>query len=192
MNDEPIATIAAVNEHRAAGAAPGRRHRHPRRSAGRSRARGPDRFRTPLNVVAASVPAAVLYLFYVRHYSLNVPFSDDWKKTQFVVTAIHGRVDLGAMWRQYAEARLFVPELVFVWVGLLDDFNLRTIVTVSAVVADRELRAAPRALPPLPRAAPHALVDPVGRASSGSAWPIPATRSGRSSSRGIWSCCSSR
>jgi hypothetical protein len=87
---------------------------------------------TVLNIAAACIPA-VLYLLYVRHYSFNLPFSDDWKKTPFVVSAIHGRVSLSAMWAQYAEARLFLPNLAFVLVGRLDHFNLQVIIALSAV-----------------------------------------------------------
>jgi hypothetical protein len=91
-----------------------------------------DRRRTAVNVAAACAPA-VLYLLYVRHYSVNLPFSDDWTKAQLVVSAIHGHVDVGAMWKQYAEARLFLPNFVFVAIGRVDDFNLQTIITLSAL-----------------------------------------------------------
>lgn len=85
------------------------------------------------NIAAAAIPSA-FYVLYVWHYSMNIPFDDDWSKGQYVLDALHNHFDFAAMWPQHAEARLLVPNLLFVFVGYFDRFNIRLMVVVSALV----------------------------------------------------------
>src|SRR5438034_5692297 len=85
-----------------------------------------------LCIAAACLPAA-LYVIYVWHYSFNLPFGDDWTKSPLIVEALRGRLDFGLMWKQHTEARLLLPNLVFVVLGRLDDFNIRVMVLLSGL-----------------------------------------------------------
>src|SRR6476620_2184876 len=91
-----------------------------------------NRTRRLLVAAAAGVPAA-LYLLYVWHYSFNLPFADDWTKTPLVVAALRNHIDFGLIWRQDHEARLVVPNIVFLVVGRPTRFNLQLIVLVGAL-----------------------------------------------------------
>jgi len=84
-----------------------------------------------LCIAAACVPAA-LYVIYVWHYSFNLPFGDDWTKMPLVVAALRNHIDFGQVWDQHTEARLVVPNLVFVIVGRPIRFNIQVIVLVGA------------------------------------------------------------
>jgi hypothetical protein len=82
---------------------------------------------------AVCLPAA-LYLLYVWHYSFDLPFGDDWTKLPLAAAAQRGHLDFGLMWEQHTEARLLLPNLVFVGVGRLDDFNIRVMVVLSGLI----------------------------------------------------------
>src|SRR5579862_6313710 len=81
---------------------------------------------------AACIPAA-LYVVYIWHYSFNLPFADDWTKVPMVVAALHNRIDFGLVWEQHTEARLVVPNLVFLAVGRPIRFNIQVMVLLSAL-----------------------------------------------------------
>jgi hypothetical protein len=82
-------------------------------------------------VVAASIPA-ILYLVYVFHFAVNVPYADDWLMVPLALSAVHGHVDMSALWRQFDDTRLFLPSLLFVVFALIDHLNEKAIVVFSA------------------------------------------------------------
>ena len=85
-------------------------------------------------IVAAAIPAA-LYLFYVLHYSVNVPWGfDDWEIVPFVDAANHGHLSMGALWQQYGDRRLVVGRLILVAFGVLDNLNERHVVMFTAIL----------------------------------------------------------
>jgi len=84
-------------------------------------------------VTAAAVPAA-LYLVYVYHYAVNAPFVDDWEYIPIVATALHGHLDVGALWSQWSDAREVTGRLVYIAFGLIDHLNERAVMLFSAVV----------------------------------------------------------
>src|SRR5439155_13748900 len=56
----------------------------------------------------------------------------DWTKMPIVVAALHNRIDFGHVWEQHTEARLVVPNLVFLVVGRPIRFNIQVMVLVGA------------------------------------------------------------
>ncbi len=85
-------------------------------------------------IVTAAIPAA-LYLFYVLHYSVNVPWGfDDWEIVPLVDAANHGHLSMGALWQQYGDRRLVVGRLILVAFGVLDNLNERHVVMFTAIL----------------------------------------------------------
>src|ERR1700729_4340171 len=91
----------------------------------------PSRGSTSWVVAAASLPA-ILYVLYVYRYSVNVPFIDDWQLMPIVSAALHGHLDLQALWKQYVESREVTGRLVFMGFGLVDHLNERAVMLFSA------------------------------------------------------------
>jgi hypothetical protein len=87
-----------------------------------------------LSVVAAATIPAVLYLLYVAHYSVDVPYADDWNMVPVVVLALHGKLGIGELWSQYGDTRLLIPRLCFVLIGWIDHFDIRTVLLLSATM----------------------------------------------------------
>jgi hypothetical protein len=71
-------------------------------------------------------------LLWVYHYSVNVPYADDWDMIPLVVAAIHGHLTMGALWSQYVAGRPFVTRLIVVAFGALDHLNEKAIILFSA------------------------------------------------------------
>jgi hypothetical protein len=84
-------------------------------------------------VAAAAVPAA-LYLLYVIHYAVNVPFADDWQVMPLVSSALHGHLNMSLLWSQWSDAREVTGRLVDIAFGLIDHLNERAVMLFSAVV----------------------------------------------------------
>ncbi len=84
-------------------------------------------------VVAAAVPS-VLYLLYVLHYSVNIPFADDWFMVPIVNASIHGHLTLNDLWGQYGDTRIFGARLAFAVVGPLVHLNERDVIVSSAAI----------------------------------------------------------
>ena len=87
-----------------------------------------------LGVVAAATLPIVLYLLYVLHYSVNVPYADDWRMVSLVHSALHGHINASEFWFQWADTRLFVPAIVFVLFAFVDHLNLQLVILFAAVV----------------------------------------------------------
>jgi hypothetical protein len=87
-----------------------------------------------LGVTAAAIVPALLYLLYVAHYSVNVPYADDWAMVPVANSALHGHLSLHQLWFQWADTRLLVPALVFVIFAVVDHLNIQAILVFSAGV----------------------------------------------------------
>ncbi|HEY5023373.1 MAG TPA: Ig domain-containing protein [Acidimicrobiales bacterium] len=74
----------------------------------------------------------MLYALYVFHYSVNVPYADDWNMIPIVVAAVHGHLTLSALWTQYVAGRPVIARLVLVGFGLLDHLNERSVMLFGA------------------------------------------------------------
>jgi hypothetical protein len=77
---------------------------------------------------------AALYLLFVLTYSVDVPRSDDGLTVLLIHSALHGHLNFGDLWSQHLESRVFVPNLIFLAVGYLDHFDLRTVMILSALL----------------------------------------------------------
>jgi hypothetical protein len=87
-----------------------------------------------LVAVAAGTPA-LLYVLYVLHYSLNVPWSlDDWSVIGIVNAAVHGHLGMRVLWSQYGDRRLVVSRLLFAAFGVVDHLNEQSVILFSAGV----------------------------------------------------------
>lgn len=84
-------------------------------------------------VVAAGVPA-VLYLVYILHYAVNVPYGDDWGIIPIVDAGAHGHLTLALLWAQTGDTRMFLTRLFFVAFGDVDHLNEKSIMLFSAAL----------------------------------------------------------
>ena len=104
------------------------------------RARGPidaelaNRRHNLLIGTAVGLPA-LLYLLFVSHYSVDVPWSvDDWSIIAFVSRSVHGHLDIGSLWSQYGDRRPFLGRLIFVAFGSIDHLNEKSVMLFSGVI----------------------------------------------------------
>jgi hypothetical protein len=84
-------------------------------------------------ITAAGVPAA-FYAFFVYHFSVNVPIIDDWQVMPLVASAIHGHLEMGALWKQWSDGREVMGRLVIIAFGLIDHLNERAVMLFGAAV----------------------------------------------------------
>jgi hypothetical protein len=75
-----------------------------------------------------------LYLLFVWHYAQNMPFEDDWNLVPLIDAALHGHLTFEALWSLHNENRIFLPNLIFVSLGILTHDDLRSAIMLSAVV----------------------------------------------------------
>ena len=77
---------------------------------------------------------AALYLLFVLTYSVDVPRGDDGLTVLLIHPALHGHFHFGDLWSQHLESRIFVPNLIFLAIGYVDHFDLRTVMILSALI----------------------------------------------------------
>ena len=133
-------------------------------------------------LVGAGIPAG-LYVLYVFHYSVNVPYSDDWNMIPLVVAAVHRRLGLSDLWSQYGDTRLFVPKVAFAAFAVIDHWNTKSILLFSALVFVASY-ALLLLLVGSYLGRPLTFSQHLRSALRGSAWPISRMRSGVFNSRG--------
>lgn len=83
-------------------------------------------------VVTAAIVPSLLYLVFVSHYSVNVPYADDWAMIPVANSALHGHLSIHQLWFQWADTRLFIPALVFVTFAQVDHLNVQAVLLFSA------------------------------------------------------------
>jgi hypothetical protein len=81
---------------------------------------------------AIAIIAPLCYLFYVNHFAQNVLQFDDWSTVTLIHNALHGHLSWSQLWVQHNEARVFVPNVIYVAFGFINRFNLRAIIFLSA------------------------------------------------------------
>ena len=81
--------------------------------------------------LAAAIPA-VLYFLYVFHFSVDVPFVDDWSVVPLVNSALHGSFSMSGLWTQWGPDRPVAPRLILLSFGLLDHLDERAVMLFNA------------------------------------------------------------
>ncbi len=71
-------------------------------------------------------------MLFVLHYSINVIFWDEWDDVPIIHAALHSHLTLSALWAQHNENRILVPNLVVVALSLVDHYNSKSIILLSA------------------------------------------------------------
>lgn len=85
-----------------------------------------------LAMVVMLAPAG-LYLWYVVHFGVNVPFQDTWNGTLPLLLDFHnGSLSLGALWAPHNENRMLIPNLILVLLDTATRMNEHTDMVVSA------------------------------------------------------------
>jgi hypothetical protein len=84
--------------------------------------------------VAISSVLAAIYLLFVLHYSINVMFWDEWSDVPIINAALHSHLTLGLLWTQHNENRIFVPNLVVVGSALVQNYDSKSIILLSALI----------------------------------------------------------
>jgi hypothetical protein len=87
-----------------------------------------------LSVVIATSVLAVLYLGFVVHFATNEPVGDDWNVVPLIHSALHGQLTWSGLWAQHLESRIFFPNLLFVFSGYVDHYNIQTLILFSALI----------------------------------------------------------
>ena len=80
------------------------------------------------------IAISALYLLFVWHYAENVPFEDDWNIVPLISAALHGHLTFNALWALHGENRVFLPNLVFVFIGETTHDDLRILIMLSALL----------------------------------------------------------
>ena len=74
---------------------------------------------------------AALYLLFVLTYSVDVPRGDDGGTVLLIHSALHGHFSFAYFWSQHLESRIFALNLIFLAIGYLDHFDLRTVMILT-------------------------------------------------------------
>lgn len=93
--------------------------------------------RVPGRAAAAALAAVVvagLHVAYVVHYGADVAHYDDWSIVPMIDAARHGRLTFAALWAQHNESRGLVGNLVLVAFGLVDHYDTKAVIVLSALV----------------------------------------------------------
>ena len=78
---------------------------------------------------------ALYQLFAVIHYGVDLPFMDDWAIAPMLVRFNEGTLTVGDLFRQQVEHRQFFPNMVFVALGWLTDWDVRYAMLCSFLLA---------------------------------------------------------
>jgi len=82
---------------------------------------------------AALVAPGVLYLWYVLHFGVNVPFQDTWNGSLPLLQDLnHGRLSLALLWAPHNENRMLFPNLVLTFLDSVTRMNEHIDMLVSA------------------------------------------------------------
>ncbi len=84
--------------------------------------------------MAAAGAPALLYVLFVYHYAVNEPIIDDWQVIPLVASAIHGHLDLSALWKQWSDSREVVGRFALIGFGFFDHLNERAVMLFNAAV----------------------------------------------------------
>jgi hypothetical protein len=87
-----------------------------------------------LGVGAVAVALSVAYLIFVVHYSVNMPYEDDWTVVPLIHSAIHGHLSFSDLWTLHDENRMLVPNAIFVALGVATHDDLIALTALSAVL----------------------------------------------------------
>jgi hypothetical protein len=80
------------------------------------------------------LPVAVTALF-IASYSVDVPYSDQWKTAQLFVQLADGSLSFTHLFDQHNEFRQVFPHLLFLALGTITDWNVRYEMLVSLLLA---------------------------------------------------------
>ncbi len=86
-----------------------------------------------LTIGAASV-APFLYLWFIYRDATNSFTLDDWSVVPMIHAALHGQLTLSQLWSQHTESRYFIGNMIDVLFGLVDRFDLRSVIFLSAAI----------------------------------------------------------
>jgi hypothetical protein len=93
----------------------------------------PSRTRT-LGVVAAVLAVPVVYLLFVAHFSMNMPYEDDWTVVPLIHAALHGHLSFGQLWMLHDENRMLFPNLMFIFLGVATHDDTRWLMIIGALI----------------------------------------------------------
>lgn len=74
--------------------------------------------------LAAFLAPPIAMLLLVRHYAVNVPFSDEWVILDLVLKSHQGTLDFTSLWQQHNEHRLFIVNIISVLIANRTQYNL--------------------------------------------------------------------
>lgn len=81
--------------------------------------------------IALILPPA-LYIAFVVHYGVSVPYQDDWSLVPLLADLHHGVLTLGSLWAQHLQNHVFFPNLLMVGLLAVSHFNTRLEMWVGA------------------------------------------------------------
>ena len=75
-----------------------------------------------LGILSLAVPV-IVYLWFIRRYSVNMIWGDTWTDINVIEHAHAGTLSLATLWAQHNESRIFFPNLIVVLLGVTTHFN---------------------------------------------------------------------
>lgn len=79
----------------------------------------------PIFSLALSVFSAGLILYFILKYGVDVPYNDQWNYAEFFVHYFDGTLTFEELFRLQNEYRQFFPNIIFLGLGLLTDWNVK-------------------------------------------------------------------
>jgi Bacterial Ig domain len=67
---------------------------------------------------------ALLYLWVIHHYGVNVVYGDQWADVKLIGQSYSGSLHLSALWAQHTDNRIFFPNLIVLALSRTTRFNV--------------------------------------------------------------------
>jgi hypothetical protein len=71
-----------------------------------------------------AVPAITMFLL-VRSFGVNVPYGDQWEFVYLIEEHDRGKLDLGDLWMQHLDHRIFFPRIIWLLLANASNWNLK-------------------------------------------------------------------
>ncbi len=82
----------------------------------------------------ALCPALIL-VYFISIYSVNVPYNDDWMLGFILKKSVNSQLSISDFFSQRSDSRMFFPQLIFYFLALLTNWNIKGQIFLTFVLA---------------------------------------------------------
>ncbi|OGK36249.1 hypothetical protein A3A93_05885 [Candidatus Roizmanbacteria bacterium RIFCSPLOWO2_01_FULL_38_12] len=76
----------------------------------------------------------ILTIFFIKNYSINVPYQDQWEMVPLFQKVIHAEISIFDLIAQHNEHRILFPRLIQISLAFLTNWNIKNIYWISFIL----------------------------------------------------------